>query len=369
LNEVTHRLLHSQHEIEELRSELENLHDDVVQRDDALVLRSQEIYNLQRVASHAEDKIAQLKDLHRHELEASKDIMTDLQIQLADLQTDLAARDEALQSALTDSETHKTIAADQKSRLETYLAELDRVKVSEAELRGKVSDLVRESSGHAIKTMELEKKIQALEEDKELLNVAVDSKQTELVLLQRTGASANASTKKPVTPMGHGHGQKRFMTVGHSGGASPVASRAGTGIRTRNTDSPRSTATIRGNRPLPPPWGFDTGSPAMDKSTSTAADCSMSRPALVSSTAHNTASTVKLVESSTVTRTIKPAGESKVRASKPAAEDGLGNESRETTLAGLKRQSSLPVLVKRNSGRLSPAVYVVRGEESMLAVS
>ena len=138
-----------------------------------------------------------------------------LQNQLDDLVIHLQAKDDALRIAVMGAESEKVSSTDVKSRLEAYLAQINRLSLVEASLKKELEDARRESSGSDLKVSDMEKRIQQLEEDKELLNVALESKQTEVVLLQRqrgpgstprsarksvSGNSLSGSTSRPQRP-------------------------------------------------------------------------------------------------------------------------------------------------------------------------
>lgn len=84
------------------------------------------------------------------------------------------------------------------SRLETFITELDRVALSETTLREEVAALRKKSASDEMSRMELKKHVARLENDKELLNVALESKQTELALATRKSTRA-AGTVTPTT--------------------------------------------------------------------------------------------------------------------------------------------------------------------------
>lgn len=106
-------------------------------------------------------------------------------------QEDLRA---AYEQALVQVELEKSKAEDARSRLNAFGAEMDRVALSETRLKDEIASLRHQSASDEMVKMELEKKVQRLEDDKELLNVALESKQTELALV------ASARVRPPSTP-------------------------------------------------------------------------------------------------------------------------------------------------------------------------
>lgn len=119
-----------------------------------------------------------------------------LQDQLAAQSSD-GAQEElrvAHEQALVQVEMEKARAEDAKSRLNAFGAEMDRVALSETRLKDEIASLRQRSASDEMVKMELEKKVQRLEDDKELLNVALESKQTELALV------VSARIRPPSTP-------------------------------------------------------------------------------------------------------------------------------------------------------------------------
>ena len=108
-------------------------------------------------------------------------------------QDDLRA---AYEEAILQVEIEKTKAEDVRSRLKAYNNEMDRVALSETKLREEVAGLRHQSASDEMAKVELERKVKRLEDDKELLNVALESKQTELALV----LSSHKSVRPPSTP-------------------------------------------------------------------------------------------------------------------------------------------------------------------------
>jgi hypothetical protein len=84
--------------------------------------------------------------------------------------------------------------ADVQSRLKAYLDEIDRLKVAEARFASEVTDLRMASSSETLKVVELEKRIEELEEDRMLMDIALDNKETEITLLQRQASRTGSVT-------------------------------------------------------------------------------------------------------------------------------------------------------------------------------
>jgi hypothetical protein len=151
-------------------------------------------------------EIAHLRSQLAATEEALYDAQEDLKRQgrtLAKLQEQLEAQsveghqDElraAYENALVQLEMEKSRAEDAKSRLNAFGAEMDRVALSETRLKDEIANLRHQSASDEMIKMELEKKVKSLEDDKELLNVALESKQTELALV------TSARIRPPSTP-------------------------------------------------------------------------------------------------------------------------------------------------------------------------
>lgn len=181
-------------------------------------VQDNELEFLRQTLVDTEDAAESIGDGFLRRAKEAERMVESLREQVADLTAELGRRDEAVSTAVMKAEMQKAEANDVKSRLSAFTSELDRVSLANAELRKEVDDVRRESSAVELKVVEAEKMIAQLEQDKELLNVALDSKQTELTLLQRqvhhgtprprqstlaasTGRSARPSGGLDVTPV------------------------------------------------------------------------------------------------------------------------------------------------------------------------
>lgn len=172
-------------EVETLQIELEDLHESLNTNNATLSVQDQELAYLRQALVDAEDSAESLGDgFLRRARDAEREVES-MRQQLNDLSADLQAKDEAVRQAVGREEMEKANGADVKSRLNAFTAEIDRLSLCNAELKKEIDDAKRGSSSIEIKLLDMGKTISNLEEDKELLNVALDSKQTELVLLQR----------------------------------------------------------------------------------------------------------------------------------------------------------------------------------------
>jgi hypothetical protein len=222
LDQTRQDLETAQREVEALGSALEDAQNTLEMRGRSIGVQDQELLYLRTAVLQAEDAI---DAAHCETDRRTKDFqraISRLEDTITDLQSALSSREATLQQALTTSEMSKTTSEDVKSRLNAYLVEIDRLSLKEAEL-GKVGkvieDLRRKSADDEMKRTELQKRIEGLETDRELLNVALDSKQTELVLLQRaTPTPTPRSTAK--------NGLTR--SVSHLSTPTPVSRESGT---------------------------------------------------------------------------------------------------------------------------------------------
>ena len=146
------------------------------------------------VADAEEALVRANEDADRDVKDAQREIVR-LSEQVLDVQTQIISQGASLQAAVMDTELEKSKSMDVRSRLEAYLVEIDRLKLIEAGLRKQLDDAHRSSSSDSMKQFELGKRIGELEKDKDLLNVALDSKQTELVLLQRSSRPSTATPR------------------------------------------------------------------------------------------------------------------------------------------------------------------------------
>lgn len=187
-------------DMESLKIEVEDLHLALDTANTTLNVQDQELKYLRRALIDAEDAAESLGDgFLRRARDAEREVEA-LRQELGHLANEAQAKDDAVRQAVGEAEMEKVSAADSKSRLQAFTVEIDRLSLSNAELKKEVDDTKRTSSSLELKLLEMGKKIATLEEDKELLNVALDSKQTELVLLQRQlGQGTPKTQSRPAT--------------------------------------------------------------------------------------------------------------------------------------------------------------------------
>lgn len=111
--------------------------------------------------------------------------VANLHEQVEELKQQLSHNNSALRSAVLEAESGKVLSQDIKWRVDRYLTEIDELKLGEKKLTSHVEQLRMELAMDEFKRIELERKVTKLEQEKELLNVTLESKQTEVALLQR----------------------------------------------------------------------------------------------------------------------------------------------------------------------------------------
>ncbi|WWD16489.1 hypothetical protein CI109_100915 [Kwoniella shandongensis] len=185
VDELQDQLGHAQSRSESLQQDLEDQKAALQHKTILVASQDTELVCLRTCLTDAEDQLAKSRStLDRHTKDSERTLAR-LREQIEELETRLSSHDTALRSAIVEAENEKAQSRDLKSRLERYLSEIDELKLTETKLRSDVSDLRHQSAMNEISRLDLEKKVEKLEEDKELLNVALESKTMELVLLQR----------------------------------------------------------------------------------------------------------------------------------------------------------------------------------------
>jgi len=178
--------------IRELEAELEDRTHLLDSRSVLSTSQGGEIAHLRCQLANTEEALYEAQQSLRRQSKSLAKLQEQLETRSSnDQQDDLRT---AYEDALLQLETEKTKAEDAKSRLNAFSAEMDRVALSETRLRDEIANLRHQSASDEMAKMELEKKVQRLEDDKELLNVALESKQTELALV------VSARIRPPSTP-------------------------------------------------------------------------------------------------------------------------------------------------------------------------
>ncbi|WVO18666.1 hypothetical protein L204_106386 [Cryptococcus depauperatus] len=215
-----------------------------------------ELDEIRHALRDTEDSAAQWKDALERQAKDFERCSAQLREQVDELQSRLSAQALALRSATIEAESGKLFSQDSKWRLDRHMAEIDDLKLSEARLQSQVQDLKRESAMDEIKRIELEKKMTKLEQDKEILNAALESKQVEVALLQRKDKHRNAAgtpstTKRPSAAGNLSSSALRGPTTptpGNNSNNTPLAKRLATSTTPSMTGYKKDIKTISNNR-------------------------------------------------------------------------------------------------------------------------
>lgn len=335
---LSQHLVAAQQSVQELYAGLEGANDRLETKESALLVQREQIEIFRQNVAEAEDLHARTIEAGEQRAKDAERIITRLRQETEELQREMESQSTALKEAITEKEVEKSRSSDVRSRLEAYLAEIDRLKIIEAQLSAKIEDMTTQSANDDIDKLEMSKRLAQLEEDKELLNIALESKQHELVLLQRhlghSGRSgsvtpkphrltASASRIPPTpwsiidTPLPR---RLSISTTSHGSLSTIKASRRETSFHTPSVAKPTFSSNNSVARPT---------LSSITKATPT--------PALGASTRHNRTSPEKVRPSSAVGK---------------AVGGGSGGGGGSEGGKGLKRQSSLPVLVRRPSSAI-----------------
>jgi myosin heavy subunit len=315
--ELSDQLEMAANHIGSLQAALEDADNRLATQHSTLARQDVELEELRQSLNDAEDALSNALESSSHASKVSERTILRLRQEISDLQSELGSHRAALKDALTSRELEKSTSSDVRSRLDAYLAEIDRLKVVEARLLKQVEDLKRVSAMDEVKRVELNKKVEKLEEDKELLNVALESKQTELILLQRQ-AGPTGNRPSSVTP--------RKQRLGES--------------TTRVPQTPNAFSTpIREAKHLTTSTTVSTTK--VRRESSVVGPSSIARPTLASS-----ARTV-LGASSRHNRTPERARAGVSHLGGGSGEAVTRKPAQGITVGGIKRQSSLPVLKSR----------------------
>ena len=179
-----------------LRMQLEEKDAALVAASSSQVYYEIEVTHLRRAVADAEEALVRSIEDAEKELKEQSRVIQQNEAQIQDYQSQLQSHTKALEAAVNASATERTRADDARSRVATYMSEIDRLKIVEVGLGKQVEDLRRVSSFDEFKRLELLKHLKDLEKDKDLLNIALDSKQTELILLQRSIRAPDMTSRR-----------------------------------------------------------------------------------------------------------------------------------------------------------------------------
>lgn len=155
------------------------------QKSDLIRSRDAELAKLRHTIKEIEKSTAEARTAIDRRAKGYEREVTNLHEQVEELKQQLSHNNSALRSAVLEVESGKVLSQDTKWRVDRYLTEIDELKLGETKLMSHVEQLRMELAMDEFKRIELERKVTKLEQEKELLNVALESKQTEVALLQR----------------------------------------------------------------------------------------------------------------------------------------------------------------------------------------
>lgn len=192
VHDLESRLSSTTFRVQELEAELEDRSHLLEWRSLLSTSQGGEIVHLRGRLANTEEALYEGQQNFKRQSRLLATLQEQLEAQSSERQQDELRA--AYEDALVQLEMEKTKAEDAKSRLNAFGAEMDRVALSETRLKDEIASLRHQSASDEMVKMELEKKVQRLEDDKELLNVALESKQTELALVHP------ARIRPPSTP-------------------------------------------------------------------------------------------------------------------------------------------------------------------------
>ena len=239
------RLASSQSQVESIDNELRDAQETLQTRASTIHLQDKELEYLRQALMEAEDEAETIGDGFLRRAKDAERVAESLRQQLADLTEEVTRKDAAVSQAFTAAEMERANAIDAKSRLNAFTSEIDRLSLANAELKKEVDDIRRDSSSSNIKVIELEKTITSLEHDKELLNIALESKQTEVTLLQR---QLGQGTPRPRSSLIASTSRVTRPSVGD---VTPVPTRMLSKSVSNNTTRPHSRASSVSATPTP----------------------------------------------------------------------------------------------------------------------
>ncbi|WRT65725.1 uncharacterized protein IL334_002673 [Kwoniella shivajii] len=200
IDSLTSQLNTMSHHVESIQSELEDRSSALAHKTTLIHAQEAELSALRLTVSQSEDTLSSTRQSLERQSKEQEKIISRLREEVETLGMKLKSHDNALRSAVVEAESTKVNYNDYNSRLSAYLKEIDQLRLSEKKLQSSLSMYQRESSDQIMKFSEMNRKLKALEDDKELLNVALESKILELTLLQRSSNHTKSRTNT-VTPV------------------------------------------------------------------------------------------------------------------------------------------------------------------------
>ncbi|WVR03789.1 hypothetical protein IAU60_000784 [Kwoniella sp. DSM 27419] len=364
----TSQLADAERDKQTTQSDLKEAVETLAHKNSVLAAQHAELSALRVTLEELEDKLEESRSAMKRHMAASDSVIERLRLRVDELETQLTSHDMVLKSAVTEAECTKASAKDYTSRIDRYLLEIDELKLSETKLQQKVDEARRSSSMAELRVVEAEKRIQELEDDKELLNVALDSQAIQLALKERAhkrvpstpGTATSARAPQPPGSTMSGVTQK----------ASHIRSGSSLSWSTSRIPVPPTPTPVSGldNTPLPKRMSLSTSTPMRGRRETighaAAPASSHVRLPLGPSTRHNKVDTGRITPSlSSSTTSARGAQTTQKRPlSRGSGTDANGRDGEmlvkpmsSATVKRIERRTSLPML-KRPPSALSASV-------------
>ncbi|OCF57896.1 hypothetical protein L486_03917 [Kwoniella mangroviensis CBS 10435] len=342
---------------ESLQSELEETRSSVQHKNTLIHAQEAELETLRLTIQQNEQSLSHTTESFEKQLKDSIRVVERLRERIEELEIQLESRERALKELILKNENVKQTEEGINSSLKAFINEIDQLKLSETKLRNELHEVRKASSADIFNMEELRKKVKGLEEDKELLNIALQSKELELALSNRTAAHSKKtvpstpSTSSTIRGIGAGSSSVR-NSMSYSTSRIPNTPTPSTGMD--NTPLPRRLATSTSATP--------SSAAALNRSrretishSSTTNTTNPTGSALNRSRRDTIASAGRVaLGNSTKHNTPSPSEQANNTQSKPSSsiQSGLSTTAG-STMKKVERRTSLPVLVRRPSSVMS----------------
>ena len=166
-----------------LVEELDAAKDGLAIKTEQLAARRETVVELERAVADAEEAVVQAhEDAERQQANSRRQIQR-LETSIEDLQMEKQAQANALAAAIKSTSAERIQLVEVNSRCQAYKEQVERIYADEGRRRDEVAQLRRESAEAEMLVASLEKQVEGLKEDKERLDIALDSKQQELEMV------------------------------------------------------------------------------------------------------------------------------------------------------------------------------------------
>ena len=175
----------SEAQVANLRHQLVAARADLEAKSGDLSLTSGEVDQLHAELEASAEQVERLESAKARMERDHKRALGEAKWDVNEAREQLRAANEKLQEALIEREVSQASTRDSASRLAAYLDEIERLERELGTLRGGMEDKANEEKGRDEVMERMREEMRALTEDKELLNIALESKTMEVALLQR----------------------------------------------------------------------------------------------------------------------------------------------------------------------------------------